>query len=80
MTIALKPLSKERQRRYQSAGELARDLRHYLRREPIKAKRDSLGYTLRKQLKRDKAPVAVVVGFVPVIAVGFFTALGWKCP
>lgn len=43
-TIVLKCLQKERERRYANAGDLARDLRHYLAGEPIEARRDSLAY------------------------------------
>ena len=53
-TIVLKCLNKERERRYQNAGELGRDIRHYLAGEPIEAKHDSLSYVLRKQLKRQR--------------------------
>ena len=74
-TIVLKCLCKERERRYQSAGELARDIQHYLNGQPIEAKRDSIGYLMRKQLVRHKAPVAVVVGFVAVILIGLVTSL-----
>jgi len=44
----LKCLSKESDRRYQSAGELARDIGRYLSSEPIEAKRDSTLYVLRR--------------------------------
>lgn len=54
-TIVLRALSKERERRYQSVGELARDLRHRLAGEPIEAKRDNRGYLLRMALYRHKA-------------------------
>jgi serine/threonine protein kinase/Tfp pilus assembly protein PilF len=78
-TIVLKCLAKERERRYQSAGELARDVRHYLAGEPIEAKRDSLAYVLRKQLHRYRLPAAVAAAFVLVVTVGFFTSLAlWR--
>ncbi len=53
-TIVLKCLAKEPERRYQTAGDVARDLRHYLAGEPIEAKRDSALYTLRKTMRRYK--------------------------
>ncbi len=59
-TIALKCLSKEPERRYQSAGDLARDVRHYLAGEPIEAKRDSAWYSVRMTLKRYKTTVRLI--------------------
>ncbi len=67
-TIALKSLSKERERRYQSAGELAADVRHYLANEPIEAKRDSGLYVLRKMLRRYRVPAAVAAAFALLLA------------
>ncbi len=51
-TILLKSLSKEPDRRYQTAGALATDIRRYLAGEPIEAKRDSAWYAVRKTLRR----------------------------
>lgn len=51
-TIMLKCLAKEPERRYQTAGELAADIRRRLAEEPIEAKRDSGWYLLRKSLQR----------------------------
>lgn len=62
--IVLKCLAKERERRYQSAGELARDLNRYLASELVSAKRDSAWYVLRKQFVRHRLPVAVAAAFV----------------
>lgn len=59
-TIVLRCLQKERGRRYQSAGELARDLERYLEGEPIEAKRDSAIYVLRKTLARHRAAAGVI--------------------
>jgi WD40 repeat protein len=69
-TIVLKCLSKERERRYQTGGELARDIQHYLAGEAIEAKRDSAFYMLKKQLRRYKGPAAVAATFV-VLLVAF---------
>ena len=63
-TIVLKCLSKERERRYQTAGELGRDVRHYLNGEPIEAKRDSAWYVLRKVLSRYKVPTTLAAVFL----------------
>lgn len=67
-TIVLKSLSKECERRYQSAGDLARDVSHYLAGEPIDAKRDSGWYILKTTIRRHKIPVAVAAGFVILLA------------
>ncbi|RMH24391.1 MAG: serine/threonine protein kinase [Planctomycetota bacterium] len=78
-TIILKALSKDRERRYQSAGELARDIRRYLAGEPIEAKRDSGWYVIRKTAKRHKVAVAVAAGF-GIIITGSAIAMGgmWR--
>ena len=78
-TIVLKALSKERDRRYQSAETLARDIGHFLNGYPIDAKRDSALYVLRKQLKRYKVPVVIAVAFMVLVtgsAIGFWLLWG----
>ena len=67
-TIVLKALSKERERRYQSAENLAQDIEHYLAGDPIDAKRDSGLYVLKKQLKRYWLPAAVGAAFILLLA------------
>jgi tetratricopeptide (TPR) repeat protein/predicted Ser/Thr protein kinase len=62
-TIVLKCLAKERERRYQSAGELARDIERYLGGQPIEAKRDSVLYVITKTARRYRA-IAVVAGAI----------------
>lgn len=57
-TILRKCLHKDRERRYQTAGELARDLEHYLAGEPIEARRDSALYVLKKMMMRYRVPTA----------------------
>ena len=73
-TIVLKCLAKERERRYQSAGEVARDVRRYLNGEPIEAKRDSAWYVLTKTLRRHRGPAAIGLTFV-VLLIGFATTM-----
>ena len=67
-TIILKSLAKDRERRYQSAGELARDVRHYLAGEPIDAKRDSGWYVLRKTMRRYRLAIGVAAAFVLLLS------------
>jgi tetratricopeptide (TPR) repeat protein len=63
-TIVLKCLQKEKDRRYQSANELGRDIQRYLKGDAIEAKRDSAWYVLRKSVKRHRGPVTAAVAFV----------------
>ncbi|HEY3242326.1 MAG TPA: serine/threonine-protein kinase [Phycisphaerae bacterium] len=56
-TIVLKALSKERERRYQSAGDLARDVARYLNDEPIEARRASALYLIRALMRRHRSRV-----------------------
>lgn len=58
-TIAARALAKDRSARYQSAGELAEDVRLHLRGEPIRARRDSSLYIFRKWLLRHRVAAAV---------------------
>ncbi|MCA9255049.1 MAG: serine/threonine protein kinase, partial [Phycisphaerales bacterium] len=75
-TIVLKCLSKEPIRRYQSAGELGRDIQRYLRGEAIDAKRDSTAYILSKQIRRHKAPVSLAAAlFVSVVGFSIWMSL-----
>ncbi|HZW08783.1 MAG TPA: serine/threonine-protein kinase [Phycisphaerales bacterium] len=69
-TIVLKCLAKERDRRYQNAGEVARDILHYLRGEPIEAKRDSGWYILRKTARRHRGAVGAA-SVLLLLLVGF---------
>jgi tetratricopeptide (TPR) repeat protein len=75
--ITFKALAKERERRYQSAGELARDIRHYLRGEPIEAKGDMLAYVLWKQSRRyfRQTPVAALVLLCAILGPGLLVSL-----
>ena len=59
-TIVSKSLEKDRNRRYQSADELARDVLRYLRGEVITARPPSVGYQLRILARRHKAAFTFV--------------------
>lgn len=54
-TIILKSLEKEPERRYQSAADLASDIRRFLNHEPIQARPASAGYRIRKFARRNRS-------------------------
>ncbi len=61
-----KALEKEVERRYQSASDLANDLRRFLDHKPIEARPPSTWYHLRRFSKRNKSLVSGIVGVVIV--------------
>ncbi|MCP4249290.1 MAG: serine/threonine protein kinase [bacterium] len=69
-TIVTKTLEKDRRLRYQSATQLAADLRRYLNNEPILARPPSAAYQLRKLISRHKVPFTLV-GLLFVVSVAF---------
>jgi serine/threonine protein kinase len=69
-TIVLQCLAKERERRYESAGGLLRDIERYLADQPIEAKRDSTWYVLRKLMRRH-AWGTIALGCVLVTMLSF---------
>jgi tetratricopeptide (TPR) repeat protein len=69
-TIVAKALEKDRARRYQSAAELAADVRRHLSNEPIKARPPSALYQLRKFARRHKALVATTAVFLGLLLGG----------
>lgn len=69
-TIVAKALEKEPERRYRSAGELGADVRRFLNHEPIRARRPSAAYVLRKFARRHKPLVGGLIGVVTALVVG----------
>ncbi len=78
-TIILKCLAKDPDRRYQGAGDIARDLRRYLAGEPVEARRDSLVYVMRKRLARYRvaAIASAAVLAILIAALGVSTVF-WR--
>lgn len=68
-TIVGKALSREQERRYADAGEMASDLERYLTMQPILARRASTWYQLRKFSKRNPALVGSVVVIMLTLSV-----------
>lgn len=66
-TVVRACLQKEPARRYESAAELAADLRHWAAGRPIAARRDSTTYLLRVALRRHRIAVLVAAAFVGVL-------------
>ncbi|MHC5002929.1 MAG: serine/threonine protein kinase [Planctomycetota bacterium] len=76
-TIVLKAIEKDRQRRYQSAAELAADIRRYLNDEPIAARPPSAIYYVRKLARRHR-PLAAGVAVAVFALVGGASATSWQ--
>ena len=76
--IVLHALEKAQSRRYQTAGELARDLERYLDGRPILARSDSMAYLLTKQLRRHRVGVALAgIALLAIIAFTTTITLLW---
>jgi serine/threonine protein kinase len=75
--VVMKCLEKQRDRRYETANALARDIQHYLADEPVEARPPSAGYRLQKFVRRHKGQViastavavALMVGVAAVVTV-----------
>src|SRR5512133_1693131 len=68
-TICLKCLEKDPKRRYSSALALAEDLEHWLKHEPIRAKRSGFFTHYRKWLRRNPTSVLLVASLLALAAV-----------
>ena len=77
--IVMKALEKDRARRYETAGGLARDIQRYLDGEPVEACPPSARYRLRKFASKHRAALATASAFaallVPATAVSTWQAI-----
>jgi serine/threonine protein kinase len=73
--IVLMALRKERQRRYGSVEQLARDIESHLERLPVRARKDTVGYRTSKFISRHRAGVAGAVAFLGVILLALTVTL-----
>ena len=75
--VVMKCLEKARDRRYESASALARDVERFLAGEPVEAQQPSAAYRLRKFLLRNKGP-AIAAGLVLLALVAGLGAAKWQ--
>src|SRR5205085_9820494 len=74
--IVMKCLEKNRGRRYESAGGLARDIERYWNLEPVEACPPSTIYQLRKVTRRHRGVIAIGSG-VLLAATLVAATIGW---
>ena len=74
--VVMQCLEKQRDRRYETANGLARDIQRYLADEPVEARPPSTGYRLGKFLKRRRGPV-VAAGLLLLALVGGIAGTSW---
>jgi len=75
-TIVMKALRKEPERRYNSAHQLADDLRRFLDGRPVSAHPDSWTYRARKFLRRHRGGVAAGV-VILMLLIGYGATITW---
>ncbi len=68
--VVMRALEKDRTRRYESASAFAQDVGRYLHDEPVQACPPSLGYRLRKVVRRHKGPVLAAALLLFVLVAG----------
>jgi serine/threonine protein kinase len=76
-TIVAKALAKEKERRYQSASDLAADLRRYLNDEPIAARPTSAVHHLRMFARRNRMLVGGTVAVFLALLIGII-GVSWQ--
>jgi eukaryotic-like serine/threonine-protein kinase len=75
--IVMKALDKDRNRRYETANGFAMDVHRYLADEAVLACPPSVGYRLRKFVRRNKGPV-LGIAFVLLVLFGGIVGTTWQ--
>jgi hypothetical protein len=75
--VVMKALEKERNRRYESAGAFAADVRRYLEDEPVQACPPSAWYRLRKAARRNRTALSVAGVVAAAVMLGTAATL-WQ--
>jgi serine/threonine protein kinase len=68
--VVMKCLEKQRERRYETANALARDIQRYLADDTVEARPPSAGYRLRKLAKKHRAAIAMASAFAGLLIAG----------
>jgi serine/threonine protein kinase/tetratricopeptide (TPR) repeat protein len=68
--IVMKCLEKDRNRRYETASALARDIERYLHDEPVEACPPSTSYRLKKFARKHRMLLATLAGFMALLLLG----------
>jgi eukaryotic-like serine/threonine-protein kinase len=73
--IVMMALRKDPERRYQSAGQFAEDIRRYLDGLPVRAQQDSVAYRVKKFVRRHRAQVGGGVVVAASLVVGLIISI-----
>jgi WD40 repeat protein len=77
--IVMKCLEKDRMRRYETANELAMDLKRYLANEAVVARPPTVVYRLQKAWRRNRLLYSAVAAVAVALIVGLaLAAVGWR--
>jgi non-specific serine/threonine protein kinase/serine/threonine-protein kinase len=66
----MKALEKDRRRRYETANDLASDVMRYLTDQPVQACPPSVGYRLRKFVRRNRGPAGAALALAVLLVLG----------
>jgi serine/threonine protein kinase/WD40 repeat protein len=68
--IVMRCLEKDRNRRYDSANTVAKDVQRYLAGDTVEACPPTMGYRLRKTFRKHKTAASIAAGFAAVLLLG----------